>query len=426
MQIEIKNLPQSKVELNISIETKEMEPYLEQAARDISKNLNIPGFRKGHAPRYIIEKEVGTFALWEQASRRAIVKFYVQAIKDKKIEAIGPPEVKVGKLVPGNPLEFSATVSYLSEFKLPDYKKMSIKKKKIKIEKKSVDEVLENLRKGRAKILGVKREAKKGDMVEIDFKTYLNKVSIDHGEGKDQPLIIGEGQFVPGFENKLIGMKKDDKSEFTIRFPKKYHQKNLADRDVEFKVEMKKVSERELPEVDDEFAKLLGQFKDLKDLRAKLEENLRKEEKYKEKARLEEEILEKISQKTEIEIPEVLIQGEINKMLAELKNMVKASGGEYDKYLKSIKKTEKDLKKEFKEKALRRAKYGLILREIAKQEKIKAEDLEVSEERNKTLASYQHDKKVMEQIQSREYEDYIKTLIQNRKVFEYLFKIMVR
>lgn len=426
MKVETKKLPKSKIELSISIEAKEMEPYLEQAVKDISQNLSIPGFRKGHAPRHIIEKELGTFALWEQASRKAIIKFYVQAITDKKIEAISQPKVKVEKLVPDNPLVFKAVVSYLSEFDLPDYNKMNVKRKEVKIEKKKIDEMIENLRKSRAKTTEVKRGAKKNDAVEINFKTYLNKVPVDKGESKNHPLVIGDGQFVPGFEDKLIGMKAGDKSEFTVRFPEKYHQKNLADRDVEFKIEMVKVSERKLPEVNDEFVKSLGQFKNLKNLKEKLEENLKKEEKQKEKSRLEEEMLSKIAEKTEIEIPKILVQGEIDKMVTELKNMVAASGGEYNKYLESIKKTEEDLKKDFKGKAEKRAKYGLILREITKQEKIKAEDSEVEEEKKKTLASYQHDKKVIEQIQTKEYENYIRTLIQNRKAFEHLVKVMVK
>lgn len=426
MKVEVKKLPKCQAELSISVDASEMEPYLEQAVRDISQNLNIPGFRKGHAPRNIVEKEVGDFALLEQASRRAVVKFYVQAITDKKIEAIAQPEIKMEKLVPGNPLEFKATVSYLAEFSLPDYKKLSIKKKEPKIEKKKVEEMLENLRKSRAKTTEVKREAKLGDAVEVDFKTYLNKVPVDNGESKNHPLVLGEGQFIPGFEDKLVGMKTGDKSEFTLRFPKKYHQKNLADRDVEFKVEMKKVSERELPEINDEFVKSLGQFKDLKELKAKFEENLVKEAQQKEKTRLEEAMLDKIAEKTELDIPEVLVNGEIDKMVSELKGMVQSSGGEFNKYLESIKKTEEEMRKEFRDKAFKRAKFGLILREIAKLEKIEADDKEVDEERKKTSVQYQHDEKAMKQIQSKEYEDYIRTLIQNRKVFEHLVKEMVK
>lgn len=426
MKVEVKKLPKCKAELDISVEPSEMEPFLNQAASEISQNLSIPGFRKGKAPRNIVEKEVGEFSLWEQASRKAIIKFYVKAIQDKKIEAIAQPEVKVEKLVPGNPVQFKATVSYLDDFKLPDYTKMSVSRKEVKVDKKKIDEMLDNLRKSRAQISEVKREVKNGDQVEISFKTYLNKVPVDQGESKNQPLVIGEGQFVPGFEDNLIGMKAGDKKEFTVKFPKKYHQKNLADRDVEFKLELNKVNERKLPEINDEFAKSLGQFKDEKELRSKMEENLKKEEQQKEKSRLEEEMLEKIGEKTEFEVPETLIEGEIDKMIAELKNMVMASGGEFDKYLQGIKKTEEDLRKEFKEKAEKRAKYGLILREIAKQKKIEADKNEIEEERKSTLEKYQHDKKAVEQIKSPQYEDYVRTLIQNRKVFEHLVKEMVK
>ena len=239
-------------------------------------------------------------------------------------------------------------------------------------------------------------------------------------------LVISEGQFVPGFEEKLIGMKVGDKKEFKIRFPKEYHQKNMADRDVDFKVEMKKVSERELPELNDEFAVTCGKFKDMKDLKQRLEENLVTETEEKEKTRLETELVEKISEKTDLEIPQMLVDGEVEKMIGELKNMVTSSGGEYSKYLESIKKTEEEMKKEFQKRAEKRVKFGLILREIAKAEKIEATDNELKEEREKTMAKYQHDEKVMKQIQSPQYEDYMKNLIQNRKVFEYLTKTMVK
>lgn len=425
MKLEIRRLPKSKVELFFEVKANELEPYLNQAAKNISKKISIPGFRPGHAPRNIIEKEVGEFRLWEEAARIALPRIYVKAILDNKLEAIGQPEIKIEKLAPKNPFIFRATVALLPQFSLPDYRKIKVKKRKIIIKKEQVDNLMKSLQKSRAKLVPVNRAARAGDAVEIDFKTYLNKVPVEHGESKNHPLVISEGRFVPGFEDKLIGMKVGDKKEFSIRFPKNYHQKNLAGRDVEFKVEMKKISERKLPEINDEFAKSLGKFKNLSDLKEKLEKNLYLEAEEKENSRLQEEMIEKILLKTHIEIPEVLILGEIEKMLEELKDMVSMAGGEYDKYLQSIKKTEEELRKDFRIQAEKRVRVGLILRSIAKKEKIEVSDEEAKAEQKKTLEHYQYDRKIMEQIQSEDYKEYLKGLIRNRKVFKRLAELMV-
>lgn len=424
MEVEIKKLPKSQVELTIELPPLEIEKYLDSAAKNISKETNIPGFRRGYAPKEIVQQHVGKISLWEEAAKLAVRKTYPKAIIDNNIKAIGQPNIQITKLAPENPLVYKAKVAVLPCFTLPDYRKMKVKKRKVEVKPAEVERLIRNLQKSRAKFKKVDRPAKINDAVEIDFKTYLNKVPIDRGESKNHPLILGENKFVPGFEEKLIGMRKGDKKEFTLRFPKDYYQKDLANRDVEFKVEMKSVQERELPKIDDEFAQSLGRFKDLADLKSKLTDNLKQEKEMKEKSRFEMEMLQKIADQTEMEIPEVLIQAEIEKMINELKDMVKASGGEFDKYLKSIKKTEEDLKDEFKDRAKERVKYGLILREIAQKEKIKTDDQEVEQERQRTLAHYQHDKEMMEKIQSEEYKEYIRGLIQNRKVFAFLTKVM--
>lgn len=425
MKLKIKKLPKSKVELFFEVEIKDVEPYLKQAAKNISEKLSISGFRPGHVPLNIVEKEVGEFRLWEEAARLALPKVYVKAILDNKIEAIGQPEIKIEKLAPKNPFIFRATVALLPQFSLPNYRKIKVKKRKISVKKEQIDDLIKNLQKSRAKLTPVNREARPGDAVEIDFKTYLDKVPIEHGESKNHPLVILEGRFVPGFEDKLVGMKVGDKKEFTIKFPKKYHQKNLAGRDVEFKVEMKKINERQLPKVDDKFAKSLGKFKDLADLKEKMKKNLHAEAEEKENSRVQEEMIEKILKETHIEIPEVLVLSEIEKMLSELKNMVSASGGEYAKYLQSIKKTEEDLKSDFRAQAEKRVRVGLILREIAREEKIEVSDEELEQEQKKTLERYQYNKKVMEQIQGEDYKEYLRGLIKNRKVFKRLTELMV-
>ena len=426
MKVTKKQLPKSQVELTIEVPAKDLEPHLNEAAKQISKDTKIAGFRPGKAPRKIVQQNVGEFKLWQEAVNLALPQLYFKAITENKIEAIGQPEVKLEKMAPNNPLVFKAIISYLPGIELPDYKKMKVAKKKANIDDKKLEGALKELQRSRAKLAKVDRAAKKGDAVEVNFKTFLNKVPVDQGESKNHPLIIGEGYFVPGFEAKITGMKAGDKKEFTLRFPKEYHEKKLADRDVEFKVEMVNVQERELPKINDELAKSLGQFKDLADLKDNIKKNLEREAEEKEKSRLEVAIMEKIAENTKTELPEMLVKSEVEKMLGELKDSVTASGGEFDKYLSSIKKTEEDLKKEFADKGAKRALFGLILREISKAEKIKVTPKEIEEETKHTTEHYQHDPEMVKKIQSKEYQQYAESLLINRKTFELLRKNCVK
>ncbi len=422
MKVTIQKQPKSQVELTIEVSPKELDPHLDQAALQLSKDLNIPGFRPGKVPRKIVEQKVGVFKLYEKAANLALPKTYTKALIENDIEAIGPPQVKLEKLAPGNPLVYRAQVTVLPEIDLPDYKKIKVKKKEIKVEDKQIEATLKELQKSRAKIKTIKREARKGDRVEVDFKTYLGKVPVEGGESKNHPLTLDQGYFVPGFEEKLIGMKEGDEKEFTLRFPKDYHQKHLANRDVDFKVKMNLVQEVELPEINEEFVQSLGKFKDLKALKDQLTDNLKQEMKVKEKSRCEMEIMDKIVQQCETEIPEVLLKAELGKMIQELKGMIETQGGKFENYLKSVKKTEEELEEQFKDQAKKRVKIGLTLQAIAKKENIKISDQEIEEERQKTLQTYQWNKKVTEKIQTDEYKEYIRGLIRNRKVFELLRK----
>lgn len=423
MKVDKKQLEKSQVELKIEASVDELKLYSDQAAQQISKNIKIHGFRPGKAPKSMVEKQVGKAELWEETVRIALPKLYTKALIENKVEAIGQPEVKLEKVAPENPLIFIAKITVLPEIELPDFKKIKVKKKKIEVDEKKVEEAIKDLQKHRAKLVKVDREAKRGDAVEVNFKTFLDKIPIDQGESKNHPVTIGDGYFVPGFEDNLIGMKAGDKKDFTIKFPDKYLKKELAGKDVEFSVEMNSVQKRELPELNDEFAKGLGgRFKDFNDLKNKISENLKLEAEEKEKQRQEMEIMTKIAEQTKMDMPDLLVDVETNKMLGELKDSVLSQGGDFDKYLESLKKTEDDLRKEFKERAEKRAKFGLILRHIAKVENIAATEKEIEEEINHTLEHYQHDKAMMEKIQSNEYKEYAQGLIVNRKTFELLKK----
>ncbi len=402
-----------------------LEPFVAEAVKNISKELDIPGFRPGKAPKDIVEEKVGKLEVLQEAAKLALPKMYVKAVTEEKVNVIGEPRVEIKKLAPGNVMVFTAEAAVLPQITLPDYKNMKLKPRKVKVEPKEKEDTMKNLQKSRTTYKTVERGAEKGDLVEMGFKSYLNKVPVEDGEAKDQRLVIGQDYLLPApkFDEKLLGMKAKEDREFIIKMPDDFHQKNLAGRDLEFKIRVKLVQAPEVPELNDNFARSLGKYKTLEELEKQIEDNLLKQAEMKEKGRFEMELMDKISDKTEINIPDLLIDSETDKMIHELKHNLEAQGGNLDDYLKSLKKSMDDFKKELRDRAIKRVKIGLILREIAEKEKVKVDDAEIQKEIDATKKKYQGtDDKIKKQIESLEYKDYVKGLMKNRKVFELLSK----
>jgi len=269
----------------------------------------------------------------------------------------------------------------------------------------------------------VDRAAKDGDKVEVDFDVYLDGVVIEGGSAKKQPIILGEGNFIPGFEENVIDMKKEDRKEFKLKFPKDYFQKNLAGKECDFKIKLVSVNEVVLPEINDEFAKGLGQFKDVADMKTKIEENLVKEAEQKESQRLQAAILEGIIEKSEFgKLPAVLIDSEKERMIQEIKQDLESQGLNFEKYLEHLKKSEDDLKEGFTKQADKRAKSVLLTRQVALDEKIKVEDKEIDDEVKKTLEMYKTQPEMTEQFKSPGYKDYLAKVMINQKVLKFLEK----
>jgi len=427
MQVTTKKLPKSQIELTIEVTPQEIEPYLDRAASDLSKKMNVPGFRPGKIPRSIVEEHLGKQEVLEEAANSSVTKFYVKAILTKKIEAIGKPKITVVQIAPENPLIFKAVTAVMPEIKLAPYTEISrkIKREAVAVKDKEIKDTLGWLQNSRAKLITVKRPAQLKDRVEIDFESRLGGVKIDEGDSKNHPLIIGKNQFVPGFEEKLIGMKEGDTRQFALTFPKNHSKKDLADKLVDFKVEMKLVQKRELPKLDDQFAESLGNFKDLKALKASVKVGLKKELERRASEQWRIKVIEDIAEESQMEIPDVLIETELEKMLQEFKESIKQMGLKLEEYLKKIHLTEEKLKEKWLGQALKRVKIGLVLREIAKKENIKPSDEEVKEKANGILKSYSDDddKDAKEKLDPDQLKEYANGLLRNEKVFEFLEKL---
>ncbi len=425
MEFKKKQLSPSQIELTVSIPPEEMEQYMDQAVETISKDIKIQGFRNGKAPRKVVEQRVGQASVFQEATNIALPRTYAKIVIDEKIEALGNPDVKVQKAAYGNPFEYTAVVYIIPEYSLPDFSKISIKKKKVTADAKDIELALAEVQKQRATTKLVDRAAKKTDLVIVDFDVLQKGVSIENGKSKDHAVVIGEGKFIPGFEEKLIGKKKGDTDEFELTFPKEYHAEHLAGKKATFKVEIKEVKENILPKLDDGFAKEMGEFKDLKDFKKKLEENIIHEKQHKEDERVEEEMMKKIIDKIKIEIPDVLIVQEKQRLLEEFRQMVEGQGGDFSQYIESQNTTEEKLLEDFRERAVARVMAGLVMRKVAEEQKISVEATEVEKEIDVQAQQYAFNPEVVERIRSKEYHEYMEGILVNKKVIDFLKKTII-
>lgn len=424
MEIELKRLPKSKVDLRIEISGSEFESFFKKALEELAKNLEIKGFRQGKVPQDIAKKYLGEEKILAQAIEKAIREGYFKAIAEKKIVPISQPEIEILKspslpLSQGRTLVFKLEVQVLPEFELPDYRKIAknIERRETKVEEREVEESLKWLQKSRAKLSQIQKPCQKGDFVEIEFSSS----QIENGKTKRDAFILGEGHLIPGFEENLVGMEANQEKEFSLNFPLSHFQKDLAGREVKLKVKMKSVKKIELPEINDQFARDLGRFENVEHLKKSLREGIKMEKEIAESQRLREEILEKISQETSLELPEILVEREKEKMIQEFKETIERKLGlSFEDYLKEIGKEENEFKETFNEQAQKRIKNFLILEKIAKQENIETNEAEVTYQINEFLKNLNIPPEKLENIDLQELRDYTKEVIINKKTLEFL------
>lgn len=420
MKVNTKRLSSNQVEIEVEIPAPRTGVYFDLAASELSKDMKVDGFRPGKVPAEIVEREKGSQELYNQAANLAIQKTLPKAILDNEIEIVGQPEIQVTQIARGNPMKYKAIFWMIPEVLLGKYKEIRVKRKKLKVEDREVDKSLEYLQKSRVKLVTVNRPARSGDRLEIDFSTRLGGVKVENGESKNHPLILGEARFMPGFEKELEGMKTGEEKRFSLKAPKEWPQKNLAGKNLDFQVKLNLVQERDIPRLSDEFVKSLGDFKSLDQFKKSIKEGIFQEKELKEKERIRAEIIERIADSSKIDMPEVLVVLELDKMVNELRASVGDMGLDFDKYLSQIKKTVDDLKKEWKVQAEKRARISLVLRAIAKKEKIEVVDDEVKERINETLGHYPNIEEAKKNLDISALKEHTKGVIRNERVFELL------
>ena len=378
MKIQRENLKNSQVKLKIEIGPEKLVKYFRSAYEKIAADVSVSGFRPGKAPYKIIVARVGYNKLLSEGMDRAVSESYAEALALEKIIPISQPTISVKKMPQfsldqndiKDDLIFEAELYIMPSVELSDYKKVSVKApKKEETRDRDVEKILEHLLKQKATFKEINRPVKKGDRIEINFEGSISKVKKDKLCSKNFPLILGESNLVPGFEEKLIGLKKDDRIEFQLTFPNDYFDKEIASKKVDFVANIIDAKEVILPEMTDQFAKNFGQ-ETVDKLKKAVKESLKKEIEQKFQAELEQAVIEKVLPKLKVELPNVLVENEISRMIDDMREKVESRGLKFEKYLDSLKKTQDDLKRDMRTQAEKNIRVGFLLGKIIEDQKI--------------------------------------------------------
>lgn len=372
MHITKKQLTPTSVLLTITADAAEMEPAKMAVLTELSKEVKLAGFRKGHAPAGMVEKVVDQQLLQSKVIDRVVNDLYAAGVEQEKLRPVAQPEVSVTKFVPFTTLEMTATVEVVGEVKLPDYKKFSVTKKVEPVTDAEVEAVLDDLLARDATKTEVAHAAADGDEVTIDFAGVDAKTeeAIDGAKGEDYPLVLGSNTFIPGFEPELIGLSAGDEKTFTITFPKDYGAPALQNKKVSFTVTVKTVKERALPKLDAAFAAKIGPFKTVAELRSDVRKQIGVEKENQAQRQVESDVLEQLGQKATVAIPEALITQEIDRMDEEEKRNLMYRGQTWQEHLDAEGKTEEEHREAHRPQATLRVKTGMALGEVAEKEGI--------------------------------------------------------
>ena len=377
MSVQVEKLEKNMAKLTIEVSAEEFEGGLEKAYRQNKNRISVPGFRKGKAPRKMIERMYGAAVFYEDAANALIPEAYTKAAAECGEEIMSRPEIDIVQIEKGKPFVFTAEVALKPVVTLGEYKGLEIEKTVIEVSEEEVDSEVNRERENNSRMIDVDdRPVADGDRIKLDFEGFVDGAAFDGGKGTDYPLAVGSHSFIPGFEEQLVGARIGEDMEVNVTFPEDYQAAELAGKPAVFKCKVKEIKVKELPEADDEFAKDVSEFDTLAeykdDIRAKLLEK-KTEDAKNEKER---KVVAKAVENASLEVPDVMVAEQVENMMAEFKRRIESQGITFDMYMQFTGMTEAQMEADMKPQALTRIQNSLVLEAIAK-----AEAIEVPEEK---------------------------------------------
>ncbi|WP_337018839.1 trigger factor [Oceanobacillus massiliensis] len=380
----------NKGQLTFEVSSEEFDQALDQAFKKVSKEVQIPGFRKGKIPRGMFEKRFGVESLYQDAVDIVLPAAYTKAVEETDIFPIDQPDVDIEQIEKGKDLVFTAIVEVKPEVTLGDYKGLEVEEESVEVTDEDVDHEIGHLRERHAELV-VKEEGKveNGDTAVIDFEGFLDGEAFEGGKGENHSLEVGSGQFIPGFEEKLIGKEAGEETEIEVTFPEDYHAENLAGKKAVFKVKIHELKSKELPELDDEFAKDVDEeVESLEDLKKKKKEELEAQKKQNAENQKREALIQQASDNAQVDVPDAMVDTELNQMVREFEQQLQMQGMTLEMYSQFSGQDENALKEQMREDAAKRVKTNLTLEAIVDAENLEASEEDVQAELEKMASMY--------------------------------------
>ncbi len=409
----------NELKLEFTVPAEKFDEAMKRVYFKTAKYFNVPGFRKGKAPMNIVEKHYGVEIFYEDTLNDILQEVYPKEIEENNIEVVSHPDIDVKQIGKGQDLIFTAVVQTKPEVKVEKYKGIELDKIEYNVSDHDIEHELGHMAERNARVVTVEdRAAQNGDITVIDFEGFVDGVAFDGGKAEGHELTIGSNTFIPGFEDQIIGMKKEEERDVNVKFPEEYFSKDLAGKDATFKVKLHEIKKKELPEIDDEFAKDVSEFDTLQELKDSIKDKMQKENETKAKYELEEAAIKAVCDATEIDIPSGMVETELDSMERDMQGRLQYQGLTFDNYLKMLGKTREDFRKEYEEQAKYSVKSRLILEAISKEEKVEASDSEIEEKIKEMAANYG---KTEDELMGNEaLKNYLKGSIETEKTIHFI------
>ena len=412
----------NEVKLEITVEAEKFDAAIKKVYFKSAKYFNIPGFRKGKAPMQIVEKYYGKEIFYEDAFNEVAEEALEEAVKEHNLEVVSRPDIEVKKKKKGKDLIFVATMQTKPEAELGKYKGIEIKKIEYNVTDEDIEHELGHMQEHNSRLVSIdERPVESGDIATIDFEGFVDGVAFEGGKAEGHDLEIGSNTFIPGFEDQVIGMKIDEEKDINVTFPEEYFSKELAGKEATFKVKVHEIKKKELPELDDEFAKDVSEFDTLEELKADIKSKKEKQNEERAKYETQEAVVKALCEDMKVEIPTGMIELEVENMLKDIEQRLSYQGLKLDQYLQMMGKTEDDMKKEYEPQAIEGIKSRLALEAVIKAEKIEATDSEL-EEKMKEMAKNYGKENDEEFLKNENVKNYIKQGVASEKAIDFLVK----
>ncbi|GIP31330.1 trigger factor [Paenibacillus sp. J2TS4] len=376
--------------LTVEVDAEQFNDALDKAFKKVAAKVNVPGFRKGKVPRSIFEKRFGAESLYQDALDIVLPEAYIQAVKETGIEPIDRPEVDIEEIGKGQALKFKAKVDVKPEVKLGDYKGLEATERSSEVTDEELDAELKQLQQRHAELVVVEEgQAEQGDTVIIDFEGFVDGEAFEGGKAEKYSLELGSNSFIPGFEDQVVGMAKEEEKDIEVSFPEEYHAEHLKGKAAVFKVKLHEIKRKNLPELDDEFAKDVSEFETLAEYKEDLSKRLAERKEQANKAETQQELVTKAAEAAEVEIPAVMIDTEVETMLKDFEDRLRMQGMNLEMYFQFSGQSEEALKEQMRGDAEKRVLNNLVLEAIAKEENIEASEEDINEELENMAKTYQ-------------------------------------